>query len=174
MLSFKRRLQVLAGSVIGWLASLTIPHSSPTTAKEFQGWHPNNPARSASVMAATTAAATGVRHAASALMPSPINPPEGTTLSLSVSIIPASIPTSLISHTSRRHSIHSLEGGMCMTVWDIRPCTSTSTKVRDDVTNIQPVHSSCCSTCHRFCSAAFVLVPSLISPPKILVYCQDL
>ncbi|DBA74521.1 TPA: hypothetical protein ACH3X2_000978 [Trebouxia sp. C0005] len=71
-------LQVLAGSVLGWLAAQTFPESSKAKAKEYYGWHPNNPAKSASALAATTAAATGVPQAASALMASPANPPEGT------------------------------------------------------------------------------------------------
>jgi len=69
--------QVLAGSVLGWLAAQTFPESSKAKAKEYYGWHPNNPAKSASALAATTAAATGVPQAASALMASPANPPEG-------------------------------------------------------------------------------------------------
>ncbi len=69
--------QVLAGSALGWLASKTIPEPSQAKAKEYYGWHPNNPAKSASAIAATTASATGVPQAASALMPSPTDPPEG-------------------------------------------------------------------------------------------------
>lgn len=69
-------LQVLTGSALGWLAAQTFPEP-PTKAKEYYGWHPNKPAKSASAIAGTTALATGVPHAASALMPAPSNPPEG-------------------------------------------------------------------------------------------------
>lgn len=69
-------MQVLTGSALGWLAAQTFPEPM-TPKKEYYGWHPNNPAKSASAIAGTTAAATGVPHAASALMPTPSNPPEG-------------------------------------------------------------------------------------------------
>ena len=63
--------------MLGWLAAQTIPEPSKAKAKEYYGWHPNNPAKSASAIAATTAAATGVPQAASALLPAPTSPPEG-------------------------------------------------------------------------------------------------
>ncbi|KAL3147311.1 hypothetical protein ABBQ32_002796 [Trebouxia sp. C0010 RCD-2024] len=70
-------LQVLTGSALGWLAAQTFPEPTKPK-KEYYGWHPNNPAKSASAIAGTTAAATGVPQAAAALMPTPSNPPEGT------------------------------------------------------------------------------------------------
>jgi len=50
--------QVLTGSVLGWLAAQTFPESSKAKAKEYYGWHPNNPAKSASALAATTGASS--------------------------------------------------------------------------------------------------------------------
>lgn len=48
-------LQVLAGTAIGWLAArLLIPEQVGPKPKRYAGWHPNNPPKSASAIAAAT------------------------------------------------------------------------------------------------------------------------
>ena len=100
-------VQVLTGSALGWLAAQTFP-ASTTKTKEYYGWHPNKPAKSASAIAGTTALATGVPHAASALMPLPSNPPEG---NYDLVSLHHACPTSLnLLRTSGEGSFHKTSG----------------------------------------------------------------
>ena len=61
-------VQILAGTAIGWLAAkLLIPEQPGPKPKRYAGWHPNNPPKSASAIAA----ATGVPEEAARPSPTP-------------------------------------------------------------------------------------------------------
>ncbi|KAK9807714.1 hypothetical protein WJX72_007038 [[Myrmecia] bisecta] len=70
-------LQVLVGVLLGTLAAKVV-EGSYSRKRTIFGWHPLNPAKSAAVIAATTAAATGAPAAAEALLQRPKSAPTGT------------------------------------------------------------------------------------------------
>lgn len=59
-------MQLAVGALGGMLANWAL---DPSAQRRF-GWHPQNPARSAKAVAMSTAAASGIPFAASALLPS--------------------------------------------------------------------------------------------------------
>ena len=67
-------MQVLLGAFFGAAAARVVDGS---VKRSLSGWHPLQPSRSATTLALTTAAATGIPNAAPALLARPRDSPAG-------------------------------------------------------------------------------------------------